>query len=119
MKYGKVKGYAPEDSSKWKCNWLECANGLGLAGAGRCSADGYWGYKNCPKFEDSRDDKIKQLQAELEKYKPMPLFLHGLGKLGFTVIINNEVPENQIWFATQKQLDEALAYSMEQARKGE
>jgi len=51
LKYGKVKGYAPEDSSKWKCNWLECANGMGLAGAGLCSADGYWGYKNCRKFE--------------------------------------------------------------------
>ena len=46
-----VKGkVAPEDSSLWKCNWLECIGGCGLSGNGRCSEDGEWDNPKCPKF---------------------------------------------------------------------
>ena len=47
----RVKGkVAPEDSRKWKCNWIECLDGCGLAGNGRCSADGEWDNVKCPQF---------------------------------------------------------------------
>ena len=32
-----------------KCNWIECAYGLGLAGRGDCCA-GDWTQKDCPEF---------------------------------------------------------------------
>ena len=41
---------APEDSRKWKCNWLDCVSGCGLAGSGRCEARGEWNNPNCPQF---------------------------------------------------------------------
>ena len=41
---------APEDSSLWKCNWIECLGGCGLAGNGMCSDRGEWDNPNCPKF---------------------------------------------------------------------
>ena len=44
---GKV---APEDSSQWKCNWINCLHGCGLSGNGRCSADGEWNNMSCGKF---------------------------------------------------------------------
>jgi len=46
---------APEDGSKWKCNWLKCANGMGLAGNGWCSARGTWWKKNCKYFEEYKN----------------------------------------------------------------
>ena len=67
MKYGKIKGYAPEDSTKWKCDWLNCDWGLGLAGRGICSANGTWGYKNCKKFEDVETKKIRTKEVEDER----------------------------------------------------
>lgn len=44
---------APEDSSKWKCNWIACVGGCGLSGNGRCSENGEWDNPNCPKFVDA------------------------------------------------------------------
>jgi len=53
---------APLDSSEWKCDWLRCAGGLGLAGNGWCSFKGDWTKKKCPKFI-SNDDFNKQGDA--------------------------------------------------------
>jgi len=61
----KIKGLAPEDSSKWKCDWLSCDHGLGLAGRGLCSTDGTWGIKNCKKFDNT--DSLKNEYSENEK----------------------------------------------------
>ena len=66
------------------------------------------------------DLRIKELQAENERLKPKPLLFGNL--FGFKVIINEAVPDNQIWFATQAQINEALEYSriqLEQALKGQ
>lgn len=41
---------APEDSTLWKCNWLNCVHGCGLAGSGICSRDGEWDNPKCPQF---------------------------------------------------------------------
>ena len=41
---------ATVDSQNWKCNWIECLDGCGLAGNGCCSAHGKWNNPNCPKF---------------------------------------------------------------------
>ena len=60
------------------------------------------------------------LQAENKRLKPKPLLFGNL--FGFKVIINEAVPDNQIWFATQAQINEALEYSriqLEQALKGQ
>jgi hypothetical protein len=46
---------APEDSSKWKCNWIKCAHGMGLAGNGCCSARGDWNKKYCKSFITEED----------------------------------------------------------------
>jgi len=51
---------APEDSTQWKCNWLHCAGGMGLAGHGMCSFRGDWSKKDCPKYI-SNDDYEKTL----------------------------------------------------------
>lgn len=58
----RLRGPAPENSQRWKCNWVLCAHGMGLAGAGRCSAGkrGWWWDANCPAF-----------QTEEEMYKEM------------------------------------------------
>ena len=42
---------APEDSTKWKCNWISCIGGAGLSGHGWCSMRGEWDNPKCPKFE--------------------------------------------------------------------
>ena len=46
---------APLDSREWKCNWLECAGGLGLAGCGICTFRGDWADENCEKFITDED----------------------------------------------------------------
>lgn len=53
MKYRRfrLRKPAPVNSERWRCNWLRCAHGLGLAGMGQCSARGEWWNKGCPKFE--------------------------------------------------------------------
>ena len=45
------KGKAPLDSSKWKCNWINCIGGRGLSSSGFCSEGGDWGKKNCITFK--------------------------------------------------------------------
>ena len=50
---------APEDSSYWKCKWLQCAGGMGLAGAGICSFRGDWSDPSCPKFITDKDYERK------------------------------------------------------------
>ena len=58
-------------------------------------------------------------QAERELYfledKPKPLLFGDL--YSFNVIVSEEVPDNQIWFATQEQLEKALEYSQKQIEK--
>ena len=46
---------APEDSREWKCNWLSCAHGMGLAGSGKCSACGDWDKEDCEDFITEKD----------------------------------------------------------------
>ena len=60
---------------------------------------------------------VKQLQADVDKYKPKSLLFNGLHYLGFHVIVNNKVPENQIWFATKEQLATVLKYSERQVKQ--
>jgi len=36
-------------TNELKCSWLDCAFGMGLAGAGRCP--GLWFMVNCPAYE--------------------------------------------------------------------
>ena len=69
------------------------------------------------KARDLYFQETKKLKAELDKHKPKSLLFGGLGKLGFDVIINNEVPENEIWFATNEQFATALEYSEQQIKK--
>lgn len=39
-----------------KCRWLECANGMGLAGLGRCAHEkGRWDLPECPAFQTVED----------------------------------------------------------------
>ena len=53
---------APDNSARWKCNWLECASGMGLAGMGLCASTGEWWNKDCPKFQT-----IEQLEKEMKE----------------------------------------------------
>jgi len=46
---------APTNSERWKCNWLDCAGGMGLAGSGICSWGGEWWKKNCPNFQTNTE----------------------------------------------------------------
>ena len=60
MKYRRyrLKYPAPLNSERWKCDWLHCAHGMGLAGMGRCSHYdsrdrfnfAWWWDPNCPGF---------------------------------------------------------------------
>ena len=66
----KIYKCAPEDSSLWKCNWLKCAGGMGLAGNGYCSFRGQWENKDCPQFISSEDFDIKIIEnRRKKKYK--------------------------------------------------
>jgi len=53
-----------------KCNWLECAGGIGLAGNGNCSFRGQWDNEECPlfitydDFERQHTDDINRELAE-------------------------------------------------------
>ena len=57
-------------------------------------------------------NQIKRLKEELERLKPKPLLFDTI--TGFKVIINDSVPEGEIWFATDKQLQMALEFSAKQ-----
>jgi hypothetical protein len=72
---------APEDSTLWKCNWLECAGGSGLAGGGMCSFRGDWSNPNCPYFITEDDlqilwhlDYIKRTAWWRRILQPIPLW---------------------------------------------
>ena len=41
---------APENSLDWKCDWMDCTGGSGLAGNGRCPFNGEWDNPKCPQF---------------------------------------------------------------------
>lgn len=62
------------------------------------------------------NNAIAYYRKELSSHcpTPLPLLFSGVENLGFRVIISNEVPANQIWFATKEQLHEALEYSQKQ-----
>jgi hypothetical protein len=64
----KITGYSAGKKCKkntksartiYKCKWLTCAYGLGLAGRGICSAYGKWGIKNCGEYEHDEDWQIR------------------------------------------------------------
>lgn len=44
---------APEDSSLWKCGWLDCFHGMGLAGRGMCP--GQWWNESCSEYKREED----------------------------------------------------------------
>ena len=61
---------APEDSSKWKCKWLTCENGGGLAGHGYCPSRGEWNNSDCPNFREAscqHNVKVSQTCLKCEK----------------------------------------------------
>lgn len=45
---------APEDSKHWKCNWITCEGGSGMAGNGICPFKGYWWDKRCYKYNEGK-----------------------------------------------------------------
>ncbi|MCK4669548.1 hypothetical protein KAT21_05465 [Candidatus Bathyarchaeota archaeon] len=50
---------------KWLCNWLECANGAGLASRGECIADPYRIFRylsNCPEFEPIKFENLPDIE---------------------------------------------------------
>lgn len=47
------------DSRYWKCNWLNCFAGMGLAGSGVCFLEGKWWLENCPCFKDDWRELVK------------------------------------------------------------
>lgn len=57
----------------------------------------------------AENERLRKRNAELE---PKPLWFDML--LGFKVIISEDVPDHEIWFATNEQLQEALDYSRKQ-----
>jgi len=90
---GKV---APEDSSQWKCNWINCLHGCGLSGNGRCSADGEWNNMSCGKFT-----KIpKHLYDKPSPEPSMPLIevnnpYGGAGNLYITKLIKERITQQR------------------------
>lgn len=55
---------APEDSRLWRCNWRNCAGGIGLSDCGICSFRGRWDTSYCPLFIT-----IGNLEAKSNVYK--------------------------------------------------
>lgn len=43
--------FGPLSTKKWKCNWMKCAYGMGLAGRGKCEFGDPLA-ENCRNFED-------------------------------------------------------------------
>ena len=50
--------FGPLSTNKWKCNWLKCAHGMGLAGRERCMFGDPLA-EDCPDFEDERAFLLK------------------------------------------------------------
>lgn len=59
-------------------------------------------------------NQIKESIVELEQLRPRPLLFGNL--LGFRIVVSNQVPNDEIWFATNEQLAKALEYSANQIR---
>jgi hypothetical protein len=51
----KVQGTVMPVNEVPKCNFLDCAAGLGLAGHGRCFLRGDWEDSDCPKFQTEEE----------------------------------------------------------------
>ncbi len=51
-RYRLLKSQAPMNSARWRCDWLSCISGDGLAGRGICSARGEWWRVDCPEYEN-------------------------------------------------------------------
>ena len=49
-----------------KCNYVDCAAGMGLAGNGRCFLCGEWDNADCPKFK-SNEDFIAEHEAAIQQ----------------------------------------------------
>ena len=82
----------------------------------RCGKGGFW-FKERNHAADTEyvlASELEKLKTELDKYKPKSLLFNSLQHLGFNIIVSEEVPENQIWFATHGQLQQAVDYSKEQ-----
>lgn len=52
---------APLNSERWKCDWIDCAYGLGLGGRGVCP--GEWWKEECPEFITCDDLEKKMKEA--------------------------------------------------------
>ena len=59
-----IFGPLNKNAEKWKCNWIKCVYGMGLAGLGRCIIGNPLD-KNCPNFED--EDYFLETQEEYSK----------------------------------------------------
>jgi len=59
----RLKYPAPMNSERWKCKWLNCANGMGLAGMGKCSSRGEWWNRDCPKFQTYEEIENEMAEA--------------------------------------------------------
>jgi len=55
---------APVDSGQWKCNWIECLGGCGLAGNGYCDYEGEWDNPKCPEFNKVPDYMYDKPKSE-------------------------------------------------------
>ena len=58
---------APDDSTQWKCGWIDCFHGMGLAGSGHCP--GEWWNKDCPNYELEEDALERWGKEHAEKNK--------------------------------------------------
>ena len=82
----------------------------------RCSQGGFW-FSTRNHEADTEyvlASEFNKIKDELDKYKSKSLLFNSLQHLGFNIIVSEEVPQNQIWFATHGQLQKALDYSKEQ-----
>jgi len=59
----RLRNPAPLNSDCWKCGWIDCAHGMGLAGSGRCSARGEWWNTDCPHYI-TEEESLKRWKEE-------------------------------------------------------
>jgi len=62
----RLKYSAPMNSQRWKCDWIRCARGLGLAGSGICVAHprGEWWNSKCLQFETDEEFMLRWKDSE-------------------------------------------------------
>jgi hypothetical protein len=58
---------APNDSSLWKCNWINCEGGCGLSGNGICSYRGNWWDDDCIQFIEAKCEHGVKLSNKCKK----------------------------------------------------